>query len=168
RAADWDEAIRQALRIGAEGSILGHLRGGFPTWADAGGALESSGRLTVDQLADRLDRGGEDAPLVIDVRQAGEYATGHIPGSIHITAGSLPDRLADLPLDRPIAVVCASGFRSSIGASILRSGGFRDVSWVASGVPAWRASGRTIVRGETPDRHPAKETTPREPVQAGG
>jgi hydroxyacylglutathione hydrolase len=105
---------------------------------------------------------------VIDVRQAGEYATGHIPGSVHITAGSLQDRLAELPLDRPIAVVCASGFRSSIGASILRSGGFRDVSWVASGVPAWRASGRPVVRGETPDRRPTTGAAPREPVQAGG
>jgi hydroxyacylglutathione hydrolase len=168
RAADWDEAIRQALRIGAEGSIVGHLRGGFATWADAAEPLESSGRLTVDQLAERLDHGGAEAPLVIDVRQAGEYATGHIPGSVHITAGSLQDRLAELPLDRPIAVVCASGFRSSIGASILRSGGFRDVSWVASGVPAWRASGRPVVRGETPDRRPTTGAAPREPVQAGG
>ena len=41
RPADWDEAIRQALRIGAEGAILGHLRGGFGTWADGGGPLES-------------------------------------------------------------------------------------------------------------------------------
>jgi hydroxyacylglutathione hydrolase len=148
RPTDWDEAIRQALRIGAEDSIVGHLRGGFGAWADGGGPLESSGRLTVDQLAGELDRGGPDAPLVIDVRQADEYAVGHIPGSLHITAGSLPDRLAELPADRPIATVCASGLRASVAASILRTNGFRDVSWVASGVPAWRAAGHPIVRGE--------------------
>ena len=51
RASDWDDAIRQALRIGAEGSIVGHLRGGFGTWVDGGGPVESNGRLTVDQLA---------------------------------------------------------------------------------------------------------------------
>jgi hydroxyacylglutathione hydrolase len=158
RASDWDEAIRQALRIGAEGAILGHLRGGFGAWADGGGSLESSGRLNVDQLAEQLDRGGPRSPLVIDVRQANEYEMGHVPGSIHITAGSLPDRLAELPPDRPIATICASGLRASVAASILRLGGFEDVSWVASGVPAWKAAGHPVVRGEQPDRAPARSS----------
>jgi len=152
RPGDWDEAIRQALRIGVEGAIVGHLRGGFGMWADAGGALESSGRLTVDELAAELERRQGERPLVIDVRQANEYAVGHVPGSIHLTAGSLPDRLAELPRDRPIATICASGLRASVAASILRSAGFADVSWVASGVPAWRAAGYPTVRGEHPDR----------------
>ncbi len=156
RPEDWDEAIRQALRIGAERAILGHLRGGFGTWADGGGPLESSGRLTVDELAERLDRATPaNAPLVIDVRQANEYEVGHIPGSIHIAAGSLPDRLAELSRDRPIATVCASSLRASVAASILRSAGFADVSWVAAGVPAWRAAGHPIARGDQPDRPPA-------------
>ena len=155
RAEDWDDAARQALRIGAEGSLVGHLRGGFGAWADGGGPLESSGRLTVDELAARLAAGGftgsgRDANLVIDVRQANEYAAGHIPGSIHLTAGSLPDRLDELPRDRPIVTICASGVRASIAASLLRSAGFDDVSWVASGVPAWRAAGHPVVRGERP------------------
>ena len=153
RPADWDEAIRQALRIGAEGAILGHLRGGFGTWADGGGALESSGRLNVNELARLMDRAAPSvAPLVIDVRQANEYETGHVPGSIHITAGSLPDRLAELPRDRPIATICASGLRASVAASVLRSGGFDDVSWVSSGVTAWRAAGHATVRGDQPNR----------------
>jgi hydroxyacylglutathione hydrolase len=167
RPGDWDEAIRQALRIGAEGSILGHLRGGFGRWADGGGPLESSGRLTVNQLADRLDRGGPEAPLVIDVRQADEYSIGHIPDSLHIAAGSLPDRLAELPADRPIATICASGLRASVAASILRTAGFRDVSWVASGVPAWRAAGHPVVRGEDPLRQPIVRSRKREGVRAG-
>jgi len=165
RPADWDEAIRQALRIGAEDSIVGHLRGGFGTWADGGGPSESSGRLTVDQLAGELDRGGPEAPLVIDVRQADEYAVGHVPGSVHITAGSLPERLAELPADRPIATICASGLRASVAASILRTNGFRDVSWVASGVPAWRAAGHPIVRGEEPTDTPRPRR--RAPARAG-
>jgi len=157
--SDWDEAARQALRIGAEQSLVGHLRGGFGSWADGGGPLESNGRLTVDELATRLAVGGSsrrttDADLVIDVRQADEYATGHVPCSIHITAGSLPDRLASLPHDRPIVTICASGMRASVAASILRSAGFEDVSWVASGVPAWRAAGHPVVRGDRPTKEP--------------
>ncbi|MDQ3127913.1 MAG: MBL fold metallo-hydrolase [Chloroflexota bacterium] len=159
RPDHWDEAIRQALRIGAEGAVLGHLRGGFGTWADGGGPLESSGRLNVDELARLMAAAGHsDSPLVIDVRQANEYETGHVPGSIHITAGSLPDRLAELPRNRPIATICASGLRASVAASILRLGGFDDVSWVSSGVTAWRAAGHPTVRGGQPDRIPIAST----------
>ncbi len=155
RPEDWDEAIRQALRIGAEGAIVGHLRGGFGTWADGGGALELTGRLNVDELADRLSRSAPaDAPLVIDVRQANEYEAFHIPGSVHISAGTLPDRLDELPRDHPIVTVCAAGLRAGVAASILRSSGFEDVSWVASGVPAWRAQGHPTVRGDQPHRTP--------------
>ncbi len=153
RPEDWDEAIRQAMRIGAEGRIRGHLRGGFGTWADGGGALQSTGRLNVDELAERIDRTApDDRPLVIDVRQANEYESGHIPGSVHISAGSLPDRLDELPRDHPIVTVCAAGLRAGVAASILRSAGFEDVSWVASGVPAWRAQGHPTVRGDQPYR----------------
>jgi hydroxyacylglutathione hydrolase len=169
--ADWDEAARQALRIGADTSLVGHLHGGFGTWADGGGPLESNGRLTVDELASRLAGAGArdggpglgraaDGSLVIDVRQANEYAAGHIPGSLHLTAGSLPDRLAELPRDRPIVTICASGLRASVAASLLRAAGFADVSWVASGVPAWEAAGYPVVRGDRPERRPA-------PVPAG-
>jgi hydroxyacylglutathione hydrolase len=141
---DWDDAIRQALRVGYE-NVRGHIRGGFPTWIEAGGAVESNGRLTVDQLASRLSD-GPTAPLVVDVRQASEYVAGHVPGSVHITAGSLQDRLAELPSDRPIATICASGYRSSVAASLLRSSGFPDVSWVADGLPAWESQGHPVER----------------------
>ena len=145
--AEWDDAVRQALRVGYE-DLKGHVRGGFAAWAESGGPVESSGRLTVDQLAERLANGGSDAPLVIDVRQLNEYAAGHVPGAWHIAAGSLEDRLADLPRDRPIATMCASGYRSSVAASLLKRAGFRDVAWVASGLPAWRAQGHEVERGE--------------------
>jgi hydroxyacylglutathione hydrolase len=140
RSEDWDDALRQALRIGHE-SIVGALRGGYATWSQSGAPVETSGRLTVDQLASRLDGGGPAAPLVIDVRQLNEYEAGHIPGSLHLAGGSLPDRLDRLPRDRPIVAVCASGYRSSVAASVLRAAGFSDVSWVADGVPTWRRRG---------------------------
>lgn len=167
RADDWDEAVRQALRIGAETSIVGHLRGGFGTWAEGGGPLESTGRLNVDELARRLGQGAPaDAPLVIDVRQANEYEAYHVPGSIHISAGSLPDRLAELPTDHPVVTICAAGLRAGVAASILRSAGFADVSWVANGVPAWRAAGHPTVRGDQPTRGGAHPADP-EPARTG-
>jgi hydroxyacylglutathione hydrolase len=143
---DWDGAIRQALRIGHEGDIR-TIQGGFASWTATGAPVESGGRMTVAQLASRLDRGGADSPFVIDVRQLGEYEDGHVPGSLHLAAGSLPDRLEELPRDRPIATICASGYRSSVAASMLRAAGFRDVSWVADGVPTWRRHGHPTETG---------------------
>jgi hydroxyacylglutathione hydrolase len=144
---DWDDAIRQAYRIGYE-RVEGYLQGGFGRWAETGGPTESTGRLTVDQLGERLAAGGPSAPLVIDVRQATEYAAGHIPGSVHIEAGRLTEMLDALPHDRPLATVCASGYRSSVAASLLRRAGFADVSWVAGGLPSWRACGLPVDRDE--------------------
>jgi hydroxyacylglutathione hydrolase len=143
---DWDDAVRQALRIGFEG-IVGYVRGGFLAWVEAGLPTEVGGALQVAELARQLDRGGPDAPLVIDVRQATEYEGGHLPGALPIMAGDLPDRLDQLPRDRPIATICASGFRASIAASLLRAAGFEHVSWVPGGVPTWEALKRPLVYG---------------------
>jgi hydroxyacylglutathione hydrolase len=144
---DWEDAARQAGRVGYEAAIIGHVRGGFDAWQAAGLPTESSGRLSVGDLAGRVASGGPDSPLVIDVRQAAEYERGHVPGALHLGAGELPARLAELPRDRPLATICASGYRASVAASLLRRAGFDDVSWVAAGVPAWRRSGQPIERG---------------------
>ena len=137
---DWDDATRQALRIGFE-HVTGYVLGGYPAWAEAGLPTEVGGALEVTELATILERGGPDAPLVIDVRQASEFEAGHLPGAVPIGAGDLPDRLDELPRDRPIATICAGGYRASVGASLLRAAGFENVLWVSGGVPTWQASG---------------------------
>jgi hydroxyacylglutathione hydrolase len=144
---DWDDAIRQALRVGYD-DVVGHLRGGLHAWIEAGNPIESNGRLTVDQLASRIAGGDDERPVIVDVRQLDEYARAHVPGSWHISGGTLPDRLDELPRDRPIATICASGYRASVAASILRRAGFSDVSWVAEGLPAWEARGHPVEHGE--------------------
>ena len=137
---DWDDAIRQALRIGFQ-NVIGYLRGGYLAWAEEGLPTEVGGALEVTELATILERGGPDAPLVIDVRQASEFEAGHLPGAVPIGAGDLPDRLDELPRDRPIATICAGGYRASVGASLIRAAGFENVLWVSGGVPTWQASG---------------------------
>jgi hydroxyacylglutathione hydrolase len=151
---DRDDLVRQALRIGYE-QVVGYLAGGFEAWRQGGLPTESTGRLTVEELARRLAAGGRDAPLVIDVRQASEFVAGHVPGSVHIRGGDLPSRLSDLPRDRPIATICASGYRSSIAASLLRRAGFQDVSWVANGLPSWQSCGLPVERGDASGVAPA-------------
>jgi hydroxyacylglutathione hydrolase len=151
--ADWDDAVRQALRIGFE-SIVGYLEGGFRAWVAAGLPTEASGILSVDELAAALSAGGPDAPLLIDVRQASEIESGHVPGAIPIGAADLPERLAGFPRDRAIATICAGGFRASIAASLLKTAGFERVSAVAGGVSTWAAAGLPLEHGVADARLP--------------
>ena len=161
--ADWDDIVRQALRIGFEG-IAGYVRGGFLAWAEAGQETEVGGSLEVGELAARLDRGGPEAPLVIDVRQLSEFESGHVPGALAIGAGDLSDRLDQLPRDRPIATICASGYRSSVAASLLRASGFTRVAWVPGGVPTWEAAGHPVAYGAPAGDSSWPEATPTDPA----
>jgi hydroxyacylglutathione hydrolase len=70
---------------------------------------------------------------------------------VHIGAGELPEVLDRLPHDREVALVCASGYRSSIAASLLRAGGFSRVAAVAGGTPDWEAHGYPLDYGAGTD-----------------
>lgn len=148
--AELDDLARQALRIGFE-TILGHVEGGFDGWRRAGRPVEAGESLTLETLAAELGSGGPGAPFVIDVRQPSEFEAGHLPGALQIGAGDLPEALDRLPRDRPIATICASGYRSSVAASMLRAAGFDHVAVVAGGVPDWAAAGYPIDYGAGTD-----------------
>ncbi len=64
---------------------------------------------------------------IVDVRTKGEYASGHIRGSINIPLDQLQNRLGQLKKDKVIITCCASGMRSSSAKSILKSNGFTEV-----------------------------------------
>ena len=144
--ADLEDLSRQALRIGFE-SVLGHVDGGFEAWRRAGLPVEAGSELRIDQLAAALTAGGPEAPVLIDVRQRAEYEDGHVPGALHIGAGDLPDMLDGFARDRPLATMCASGYRSSVAASLLRAAGFQRVASVPDGVPGWEAHGHPLEYG---------------------
>jgi hydroxyacylglutathione hydrolase len=149
-AADLDDLARQALRIGYE-STVGHVAGGFEAWRREGRPVEPGATLDVETLAGLIAAGGPESPFVIDVRQPSEYEDGHVPGSLHIGAGDLPSMLDRLPADRPIATICASGYRSSVAASLLRAAGFERVAAVGGGVPDWAAHGYPLDYGAGTD-----------------
>ena len=144
--ADLDDIARQALRIGFE-SMVGYVDGGLRAWRTSGRTVQAGAALDVDRLAAQLAGGGVDGPLVIDVRQASEYEAGHLPGSLHIGTGELPAMLDRLPRDRPIATICAGGYRASVAASMLRAAGFERVSSVSGGVSDWQARGFPVEYG---------------------
>ena len=91
-----------------------------------------------------------DGAFVVDVREPMEYVSGHVPGAVLIPMGHLPSRLAELPKDRPVYVICASGNRSLAMTDYLRRSGVNATS-VAGGTGAWARSGHDLVTGPRTD-----------------
>jgi hydroxyacylglutathione hydrolase len=133
--ADLDEAVRQLIRIGYD-DIPGYLGSGIDAWLLAGKPVQSVPQIAVHQLLPELAKNGS-APRVLDVRSAAEWEGGHIAGAMHIVAGDLPEHIGDVPADRPLAVVCGSGYRSSVAVSVLQQAGFEQVINVIGGMTAW-------------------------------
>lgn len=78
---------------------------------------------------------------LIDVRGSSEWAEGHIPGARHIMLGTLPQRLTEIPTDKPIIVQCRSGARSAIAASVLQANGISNVVNLSGGILRWEKEG---------------------------
>jgi len=91
--------------------------------------------MSVRELADRRARG--EAIVVLDVREPDELATASIAEVIHIPMDEIPQRFAELPADRDIAVLCHSGRRSDLVARFLRANGYHRALNVAGGIDAW-------------------------------
>ena len=92
-----------------------------------------------------------DGAFVVDVREPAEYADGHVHGAKLIPLGTLDAATSDLPRDRPVYVVCASGNRSLRGTQALRSAGV-DAHSVAGGTSAWISAGHPVVTGTHADQ----------------
>ena len=84
-------------------------------------------------------------PLVLDVRNPGEWKAGHIPESVNIPLNRIQERIAEVPRERRIAVHCAGGYRSSIAASILHQYGITNLIEIAGGLTAWEAAKLPVV-----------------------
>lgn len=101
-----------------------------------------SGESSISQadLAERI--GARRAPVILDVRTASEFRSGHIPGAINIPFNELSWRLGALDAggDREIVVYCERGGRAMAAASELRRSGFSTVLPLQGGMSAWRAS----------------------------
>jgi rhodanese-related sulfurtransferase len=76
----------------------------------------------------------------LDVREDWEHALCHIAGDLHIPMGQIPARLSEIPLDRPLIVVCHHGMRSRQVGEFLLSQGYADVTNLQGGIDAWARS----------------------------
>ena len=88
-----------------------------------------------------------DPPLLLDVREAGEFAEVRAPGAALVPTSQFMARVAELPADRPILVICAAGGRSAAVTGYLVRAGRTDVANVAGGMTAWERAGLPVLRG---------------------
>ncbi|HEX5929937.1 MAG TPA: MBL fold metallo-hydrolase [Solirubrobacterales bacterium] len=144
-SSDGDERHAAELLAAVGMRVRGFLEGGMSAWRTEERAVERIELIDPDELARRVD--GAEPPLVLDVRNASEYASEHIPGSLHIPYGDLARRIDEVPRDRPLATICRGGKRSGLGASILLREGFEDVVHVGQGVGVWRKAGHPVQSG---------------------
>jgi glyoxylase-like metal-dependent hydrolase (beta-lactamase superfamily II)/rhodanese-related sulfurtransferase len=131
-------ALEAKIRLGRVGfdRVVGQLDDPQGTFTSAADRLESSSRITIQQLAQLL---ADPSHLtLIDVRAPAETALGIIGQARKIPLAVLIDRIDGLDQNAPTVVYCASGYRSSIAASVIRSAGFVDVSDLLGGYDAWR------------------------------
>src|SRR5207302_9289352 len=101
----------------------GFLAGGMSAWREERRQIERTERVSAADLLGRCLR--EPEVQILDVREDGEWRGGRIPGSVHVPYHDLRDVPAGLDPERPIAVICASGQRSGVGASLLQRAGAR-------------------------------------------
>jgi glyoxylase-like metal-dependent hydrolase (beta-lactamase superfamily II)/rhodanese-related sulfurtransferase len=134
-------AVELAAAVGV-GRIAGYLAGGMTSWREERLPTQSIPRLTVGELHERAG-----TLQILDVRERDEWEAGHIPGSHFAPYHDIREIPDGLDATRPIAVICASGQRAAVGASLIQRYGARDVFHVVDGgVPTWTRAGFGVVR----------------------
>jgi len=128
------EAATRLGRIGFD-TVAGYLAGAMAALDGAPELVERTERVTAGSLAEAL--ASSDPPVVLDVRSEREWDERHIEGARSLPLSRLADGLAELPADRALVVHCASDYRSSIAASLLRRAGREQISVLVGGLAAW-------------------------------
>ncbi len=133
--------ISGLARIGYD-NVRGYLAGGLASWYSLGYPLKSLGLLRPDDLKSWLDSGKE--CFVLDVRSADEFEDGHIESATNIYVGNINKQIKKIPKKYPIVVVCETGNRASVAASILLKNGYEKVYNVLGGMNAWKELGYAV------------------------
>ncbi|MDO8280581.1 MAG: rhodanese-like domain-containing protein [Burkholderiaceae bacterium] len=92
------------------------------------------------------------ADVLIDVREADEYAAGHIPGAVHMSRGMLEFKLSNMPdltsRDLHVVLYCKTSGRGALAACALKDMGYLNVQSIAGGYDAWVSAGKPVARPE--------------------
>ena len=144
-ASDIGPAVRSLIRVGLD-DVRGYLEGGIERWIAEGFAVTHTPQAAPAELMADLPRG---RVKVIDVRSDEEWSEGHIAGATHVMGGEIAEHALSLPRDGvTLALVCGSGYRSTVAASVLERTGFSNLLNVTGGMAAWQHAGLPVRRGE--------------------
>ena len=141
---DPGRALTGLSRVGLDG-VTGYLQRGMTDWRGEGLPTEQLAQISVHDLATWR----EEQPdlVVVDVREPFEWDEGHIAGALHLPMREAVTRRGEVPADRPKAVLCAGGLRSSTVISALKRSGARGPWYnVSGGMTAWLKAGYAVVR----------------------
>ncbi len=112
-----------------------------PVHADPATSTEAP-TITPTELSAQQKSGH--APLVIDVRTAAEFATGHIPGALNIPFDEVADRIDDVDAPNGVALYCMMGPRARKGEAALLASGYDSVLHIDGGLAAWKSAGLPV------------------------
>ncbi len=156
--ADGRRAGRLAAAVGLT-RFAGYLHGGMTSWRHEHRPAERTERVGLSELPRRL---AADADIqVLDVRERGEWVQGRIPGSRWRPWHDIASVPESVDPSLPIAVICASGQRAAVAASLLaRCGADRVIHVVDGGVPGWGRLGHPLERDADDDERPDQTAAP--------
>ena len=138
-----EEATRALIRVGLD-DVQGFLHGGMAAWTSAGLPVTYTAQITPGEL--QHQRAARKHPYVLDVRTDAEWRDGRLPEAWHLMGGYVPDRIGEVPRDRALVVMCGSGYRSTIAASVLERAGFKHITNLTGGMQAWKDAGLETTR----------------------
>lgn len=143
--ADDDKAAEEArlrlARVGIE-RVLGKLQDGIAGWARADLPWAEIDQIPVQDLS--AEMAADPELTVVDVRRPAEWNQGHLPHAVLQPLDQLRIGLASLDPEKPTAVHCKGGYRSTIACSLLEAHGFKKLMNVLGGFDAWSAAGLPV------------------------
>jgi glyoxylase-like metal-dependent hydrolase (beta-lactamase superfamily II)/rhodanese-related sulfurtransferase len=143
---DGRHAGRLALAVGVR-KFGGYLAGGITEWRRETRPVEQLQRIDLEELPERAE--ADPSLQILDVREQAERDAGYIPGSLFAPWHDIDELPAGLDAERPVAVLCASGQRAAVAASVLKRHGAKDVLHVVNGgVQKWGKLGNPIEQPE--------------------
>lgn len=125
-------------RVGLD-RIMGYLNGGMATWVTNGYKTNYVTQISAEDLHEMVT--GCEKFILLDVRASLEFEDEHIEGAVNIPVADLRKRNSELKKEDAIILHCSSGNRSSLGVSILRQHGFKNLYNVAGGITGYSAAG---------------------------
>jgi rhodanese-related sulfurtransferase len=102
--------------------------------------------VSTQELVNLINREGA---IVLDVRDAKEFAAGHIVGALNIPHSALESRIGELQQfkEKPLTIVCKMGQQAGTSGALLRKAGFAEVARLAGGMSEWRNQNLPVVKG---------------------